>query len=68
MDKRLQRLNKMKENNKCLGKTKKTACNKCGCNTYLVFFIPTANSNGLYCSKCGTWLKFENKNTPVCNK
>ena len=59
-DKRKARLEELKKNNKLVGKDKREPCSKCGRRNYLIFFIPSANSNGVYCSKCGTCLKFEN--------
>ena len=59
MDKRYLRLQRLKLENKILGKTKRTCCKKCGNNNYYVFYIESNNTNGIYCSKWGTWLKFE---------
>lgn len=59
-DKRKERLEQLKKNNKLVGRTKRKPCSKCGCKNYLIFFVENVNSNGIYCSKCGTWLKFEN--------
>lgn len=65
MNKRLIRLERMKKEYNLVGETNKTPCSKCGCCSYLVFYVPSVNSNGFYCRECGTWLRFENKNKPI---
>lgn len=65
MIKRYLRLQKLIKDNKVIGTTIRSNCKACGNNTYYVAYIKNNNSNGIYCSKCGTCLKFENTNKSI---
>lgn len=51
------RLDRLKQENELLCKVNDKPCRRCGRTKYLVFMVNNARS--YYCSKCGTWLKFE---------
>ena len=49
----------MLQERKLIGQTKRTPCSSCGCKIYYIFEDPKIKANGIYCSACGKWLKFE---------
>ena len=64
---RLNRLDKMKRSFELIRREKRSKCKKCGYTEFLIFKVPTNNSYGVYCAKCGTWVKFEShKNIEGC--
>lgn len=58
-NKRLSRLGEMLQNFKLLGRRKGKPCENCGGKVYYVFEDPRVKANGVYCSLCGKWIKFE---------
>lgn len=49
----------MLQEQKLIGQIKRSPCSNCGCKIYYVFEDPRVKANGIYCSMCGKWLKFE---------
>lgn len=56
--KRLARLHSLRESLELVGVVNGRPCAHCGGVKYEVFHMAHGNTNGIYCSQCGAWVKF----------